>query len=444
MASAQAGEAADTLTRNGVVMGTPDYIAAEQAANPHDADVRADLYSLGCTLYFLLSGSVPFPGGTPVEKLFRHRGEEPEPIEQRCPGLPAPVAAIVRKLMAKSPEDRFQTPGELARSLGSGVGSPAPWRPIPTRPMTAGITMPDVGGPVRPSNRERVVAWCRLLKGRRLWWLSGAALLAVLAGGLLSILPSEGGAEGAETSKRPVSSRPAVRGELVYVRRPTRNETILATLKANGLPTLQGAWHYIGPFEYWRHDHESRGFKEAYPPEREIDLTKTYKGKARRSVGWKPFSSFALGDIVDLRLFDDNDGSCVYLVHEFEAAEAALLPVSLGSDDTLSVWLNGQCLLAKETQRGCAPDQDQVTLAVKPGKNQLLIKVCNVNAQWAVYVMPQSDPAFGQGVCCQFAPGLSAEGTVKAGRLDPPLLALRAPGTMRKLIHTFALAHLLA
>ena len=69
-------------------MGTPDYIAPEQAMDSHDVDIRADLYSLGCTLYFLLTGKVPFPGGDALEKLFKHRLEEPGPVEQLRPDVP--------------------------------------------------------------------------------------------------------------------------------------------------------------------------------------------------------------------------------------------------------------------------------------------------------------------------------------------------------------------
>ena len=72
-------ESLTTLTRDGAVIGTPDYIAPEQLENPHGADIRADLYSLGCTFYFLLTGQVPFPGGTLVQKLDRQRQETPAP-----------------------------------------------------------------------------------------------------------------------------------------------------------------------------------------------------------------------------------------------------------------------------------------------------------------------------------------------------------------------------
>src|ERR1043165_1348541 len=83
----------------------------------HMVDIRADLYSLGCTLYFLLSGQVPFPEGSLMEKLMKHQVQKPEPIERRRPEVPPGVARIVRKLMAKQPEDRYQSPAELADAL---------------------------------------------------------------------------------------------------------------------------------------------------------------------------------------------------------------------------------------------------------------------------------------------------------------------------------------
>ncbi len=106
-----------TLTRDGAVLGTPDYIAPEQLEDPHKADIRADLYSLGCTFYFLLSGRVPFPGGTLIQKLDRQRWETPPSVDQLRPEVPAAVASVVRKLMAKHPDDRFRTPGDLASAL---------------------------------------------------------------------------------------------------------------------------------------------------------------------------------------------------------------------------------------------------------------------------------------------------------------------------------------
>lgn len=108
-----------TMTQEGMVMGTPDYIAPEQALESHTVDIRGDIYSLGCTFYFLLTGRVPFPGGSLTEKLLKHQMHEPKAVEQVRPDVPASVAAVVRKMMAKKPEDRYQTPAELAAVLAS-------------------------------------------------------------------------------------------------------------------------------------------------------------------------------------------------------------------------------------------------------------------------------------------------------------------------------------
>jgi serine/threonine protein kinase len=95
-----------TLTQDGVVVGTPDYLAPEQALSAHTADIRADLYSLGCTLYFLLSGKPPFQGGALAEMLLKHQMEEAVPLDRVRPDVPADVAGVVRVLMAKRPENR--------------------------------------------------------------------------------------------------------------------------------------------------------------------------------------------------------------------------------------------------------------------------------------------------------------------------------------------------
>jgi serine/threonine-protein kinase len=109
------------------VMGTPDYISPEQARCLHRVDIRSDLYSLGCTLYYLLAGRPPFPGGTALEKLIRHSADPAEPLSRLRPELPQAVVAVVERLMAKRPDDRFQTPAELAEALrpfGAGAGTP--------------------------------------------------------------------------------------------------------------------------------------------------------------------------------------------------------------------------------------------------------------------------------------------------------------------------------
>jgi serine/threonine protein kinase len=105
------------LTADGVLIGTPDYLAPEQAKNPRTVDIRADIYSLGCTLYFLLTGKPPFPEGTLMQKLYKHQTEPPPSGEHLRPGLPPALVAIFQKMMAKKADDRYQTPVEVAQAL---------------------------------------------------------------------------------------------------------------------------------------------------------------------------------------------------------------------------------------------------------------------------------------------------------------------------------------
>ncbi len=107
------------LTTVGVVMGTIDYIAPEQALDSRRADIRSDLYSLGCTLYFLLTGRVPFPGEEPMAKLIAHSCQTPAPIVHLRAETAPPVCAIAAKLMAKRPDERYQTPAELIVDLAA-------------------------------------------------------------------------------------------------------------------------------------------------------------------------------------------------------------------------------------------------------------------------------------------------------------------------------------
>jgi serine/threonine-protein kinase len=112
-----AGTPFTALTKEGAILGTPDFVAPEQASDAHQVDARADLYSLGCTFYYLLTGRPPFVEGTAPEKLLMHCCVEPEPVEKLCPEVPAEIAAIVRRLMAKAPEDRYPSAAELLAAL---------------------------------------------------------------------------------------------------------------------------------------------------------------------------------------------------------------------------------------------------------------------------------------------------------------------------------------
>lgn len=127
-----ATEIAETsgLTQVGAMMGTPDYMAPEQARDAHSADIRADIYSLGCTLYCLLSGGAPFPQGSIVEKVMAHVERQPLPLQELRDDVPPKLAAVLAKMMAKAPGDRFQTPAEVAEALLPFASSGATKTPV--------------------------------------------------------------------------------------------------------------------------------------------------------------------------------------------------------------------------------------------------------------------------------------------------------------------------
>ena len=105
------------LTRNGLMLGTPDYIAPEQIRNTQGADIRSDIYSLGCTLYFLLTGRPPFDGDNLYDVLRSHHADEARPLDQVRPDVPAGVAELVARMMAKAPEQRPPTPAAVVEAL---------------------------------------------------------------------------------------------------------------------------------------------------------------------------------------------------------------------------------------------------------------------------------------------------------------------------------------
>jgi len=109
---------AATLTANGTMtLGTVDYMAPEQALDFHRADIRADIYSLGCVLHYLLTGKPPFGSGPLAIKLMRHQQAEPPNLHELRPEVSAELARIAQKMLAKRPADRYQTPAEVATAL---------------------------------------------------------------------------------------------------------------------------------------------------------------------------------------------------------------------------------------------------------------------------------------------------------------------------------------
>jgi hypothetical protein len=142
------------LTHEGQMLGTPDYIAPEQIGDARAADIRADIYSLGCTLYYLLTGGPPFKATSLYEILQAHHSMDATPLNLARPDVPVELAALVAKMMAKEPAQRFQSPDEVAQALKPFFKSGGAWN---GRPKVE-LSFPGLDGPVREAREKAPTA----------------------------------------------------------------------------------------------------------------------------------------------------------------------------------------------------------------------------------------------------------------------------------------------
>src|SRR5581483_12139292 len=154
------------LTDTNAVMGTPQYMAPEQALKTRDADVRADIYALGCTLFHLLTGRPPFAGDEPLAIIVAHAQQAPPRLEDVRPDVPPPLAALVQRMLAKDPARRPQTPKEVADAL-------APF-------VKAAKVLPAAGAPFADMVAERPV----VKPAKRRPWLPAAVAAGVVLAGI--------------------------------------------------------------------------------------------------------------------------------------------------------------------------------------------------------------------------------------------------------------------
>ena len=136
------------MTGAGLIVGTIDYLAPEQARDSGAADIRSDLYSLGCTFYEMLSGQPPFRGSV-TELVYKHAEEYPPDLCASRPEVPPRLAQIIRKMMAKKPSDRYQTPTELLVDLRRMDGPEPASAPAPARKVAEATPAP---APAMPTN----------------------------------------------------------------------------------------------------------------------------------------------------------------------------------------------------------------------------------------------------------------------------------------------------
>jgi serine/threonine protein kinase len=124
------------LTTEGSLLGTPNYMAPEQARSAHKADIRADIYSLGCVLYETLTGQPPFPDSSFLRQMVRHATEAPQPLKAHLPAAPEELQAVLDSLLAKDPAQRYSTPAQAARALKTFITAEAEApRPLEAEPQ---------------------------------------------------------------------------------------------------------------------------------------------------------------------------------------------------------------------------------------------------------------------------------------------------------------------
>ncbi|QDT02721.1 Serine/threonine-protein kinase PrkC [Rubripirellula lacrimiformis] len=160
-------DVSEDMTASGVTLGTFDYISPEQAHDPRDADLRSDIYSLGCTLHFMLTGAPPYPGGTMLQKLLSHGNAPPPDTRALRPEVSGNLVAVIQKMLAKKPIDRYQNAHDLIADL----------HVVAARD---GLTRSRQAGSVVDIVPNAMVGWLE----RNLPWIAAAALLVATAGWL--------------------------------------------------------------------------------------------------------------------------------------------------------------------------------------------------------------------------------------------------------------------
>jgi eukaryotic-like serine/threonine-protein kinase len=187
----------DSATQTGYLLGTADYVSPEQLHDPHDADVRSDLYSLGCTFYKLLTGQAPFGGSehsSLAKKLDAHRFDAPPSIHALREDVPADVERLISRLLAKERSERIQDPAELAAllaPLAAGADLAALYEQAGPHSDLDELPLPQPSATPRPSasthsqGKTPTPAGVMVVEPRRAMWpwiAAGAVALSVLCG----------------------------------------------------------------------------------------------------------------------------------------------------------------------------------------------------------------------------------------------------------------------
>jgi streptogramin lyase len=251
-ASSQTG-----LTKTGMMVGTLDYIAPEQLQGA-TVDARTDVYALGCVLFEALTGRVPYPRDSEPAKMWAHMSEPPPAVTAAAPGLPAPFDEVVGRSMAKEPDRRYPSAGDLGRAAlaaAAGEQQTRAERSVATGDAAQGqatapggegavatrIDTPPPGGPVAPSPGAPRPGWEPAAKKRRsqLPFVIGGVVLAVVVLGLVAVLALGGGDDGKKGGGTPAAAKaPAgvwiVTGEKSVTRVDPKTGRVVATVRGVG------------------------------------------------------------------------------------------------------------------------------------------------------------------------------------------------------------------
>jgi serine/threonine protein kinase len=194
----------DVITRkhdSQAVLGTADYLSPEQARDSHDVDVRTDIYSLGATFYFLLTGRPPFPDGTLGQKLIYHQVKEPKLVRELRPEVPEGLAAVLAKMMAKEPAERYQTPAEVVDALKPWSQAPVGRPSSKEMPFLSAAARAVVYGQIPSAVKARIAAGTsdtEVLKASALETQTGATPQPAK---VVAVLPPPGGGGPSPTEK---------------------------------------------------------------------------------------------------------------------------------------------------------------------------------------------------------------------------------------------------